>query len=618
MQALCYNFVYVYVRIERSMAMYLETLKNNGIVYLRLVESVYSPGKKGGRKRVLLNLGPLSKVDDGKPEFLKRLKDSFREGKPILDPLRPFCGKREAYSFTVGKGDPVLVGHPRLFSQVLIERILEELGLIGFLSRYRSYKGLSYDLVGFFRALVYGRILNPASKIATVAQGGDYHNPLLVGEDRFRVYDTLDFIHEYSRNIVDRMNKSLVSSFGRTTDCVYYDCTNFFFETDRPDPDVLDDDGGVKEKGLRKYGVSKEERHLPIVQMGMFMDEQGLPITLQVFPGNTLDHRTVRKSLESVEGLCPRRFIFVGDRGMHGGDNSAAIVEGGNGYIVGKGLGKTKAEEKAWMLDGKGYTSVGDGFRYKSRTVKRKVKAEGGERELTEKVVVYWSRRFMERQLAENRSFLDFLEKLEKDPGSFKVTKAQSRSLKRFLGKDCVIKSTGEAVDASEIRMMVDFDKVNRYRETFGYYQIVTSELDMPDTEVIDKYHGLSRIEEQFRIMKGTLDTMPLHVRTPGHVHAHLLVCMIALTVVRIIQNRIAACKGKDPSKEWEAGLSGRRLVAALNDWKVELYADGLFRFCDVDKPDLRLVLDAFGIGIRQDLYTRADLVRLKAGIRVK
>lgn len=603
--------------------MYIEQVKNNGIEYLRLMESVYSPRAKGGRKKTVFSIGPLSKFDDGKPDYLKRLKESFKKGDPIIESLRPFCNlppkkKEDTYSFTVKRGDPILVGHPKLYSQVLVERILEELGLVKFFQQYRTFNNLSFDLVGFFRLMVYGRILNPASKIGTVNQNDSYYDPVLSNYYKYNIYDTLDFIYKYRTNIINKMNKSLVNSFGRTTNCIYYDCTNFFFETEIPDSDILDDEDNIIEKGIRKFGVSKEQRHLPIVQMGMFIDEQGIPISIETFPGNTLDHLTVPNSLKTVDNLNYQRYIFVGDRGMYRGNNSAYLLNRNNGYIVSKSIEKTSLEEKRWIYNNENYIIKNNEFKYKSRTYKRKVKVDDTHsQEITEKVVVYWSKKFQDKQIAENKSFLEFLNKLEKEPNNFKITTLQSKSLKKFLKKDCQINSTGEIINSSDIKMSIDFNEVNRYRNTFGYYQIVTSEIEMDDLEVIDKYHGLSRIEDQFRIMKGNLNTRPLFVRTKEHIHAHLLTCMIALTVVRIIQNKIVKFKGEDPNKNWEMGLSGERLVNALNSWTVSLYSDSLYRFNNIDEGDLKLILDSFSIKIIPDLYNKAQLKQIKTNIEI-
>ena len=159
----------------------------------------------------------------------------------------------------------------------------------------------------------------------------------------------------------------------------------------------------------------------------------------------------------------------------------------------------------------------------------------------------------------------------------------------------------------------IDFGKVAEYRKSMGYYQIVTSELTMEPQEVIDKYHGLTQIENQFRIMKGDLETRPLFVRTPEHIDAHLLICMIALVMIRIIQRRVRdLCPPHNDDAYWSVGMSGERIQNALNKWKVDTLPGDLYRFMDIDDPDLALILKAFNIQITPKLYRRADLKTIK------
>jgi transposase len=219
--------------------------------------------------------------------------------------------------------------------------------------------------------------------------------------------------------------------------------------------------------------------------------------------------------------------------------------------------------------------------------------------------------------MAENKSFLEFIEKLNTSPTSFRITKTQSKSLKRFLKKELVNNKTGEILNSSDLKPLIDFDKINKYKEQFGYYQIVTSELNMPDKEVINTYHGLSRIEDQFRVMKGDLETRPMFVRTKAHIDSHLLVCMIALIVVRIIQNKIVKYKNNVKTKNWETGLSGRRIQDALNKWTVSEISNGLYRFNDTDNEDLKLILDSFNIQVEYKLYKKMELLNLKTSINI-
>ena len=177
---------------------------------------------------------------------------------------------------------------------------------------------------------------------------------------------------------------------------------------------------------------------------------------------------------------------------------------------------------------------------------------------------------------------------------------------------------TGEILNSNDIRAFIDFNKVKAYKNSMGYYQLVTSELTMTPKTVIDKYHGLTQIEDQFKVMKGDLETRPIYVRTPEHVDAHLLICMIALVMMRIIQKRIRDF-GPDKSKDlyWNVGMSAERIQQALNKWKVDKLPDDLYRFMNVDDPDLALILKAFNIEIPAKLYRRGELKAIKTGTKI-
>jgi hypothetical protein len=287
-----------------------------------------------------------------------------------------------------------------------------------------------------------------------------------------------------------------------------------------------------------------------------------------------------------------------------------------------KSLLKSTGKERQWAYADDGFIIESPDFKYKSRVMRRPVGDENGNpREITEKVVVYWSRNHADRAIKENKSFLEFLDKFLEAPANFRISATQAKSLRRFLDKKLVKKNTGEIVDSSELIALIDMNKVDSYKKSFGYYQLVTSELTMPDKEVIDKYHGLSQIENQFRMMKGELSARPLFVRDPDHIKAHLLLCMVALTVLRIIQNRIVKSDLVESAVEknvlWTMGLNGERIQRALNKWQVDSLPGDYYKFMNTDDPDLRLVLDAFNINIPPKFYRRADLRQIKTNINV-
>ena len=582
---------------------------------------IIKDGQSVNRKKLILSLGRIDQYDDGQPNYLERLRQSFRDGRPLIPALQGYVeyAPKSVVQISFEQGSTFCVAAPRRFAPCILDSVFAALGLDQLFASIKHTSRIKYDLQGIVRLLTYGRILEPASKLATMEQNEDYYRPLVKSSNNFNVYDALDVIYANRRQIIQRMNTNISRGIGRNTSNVFYDVTNFFFEVEEPDDDILDDEGNVLEKGLRKMGVSKENRKQPIVQMGLFLDDNGIPISIEMFPGNTLDHLTLRTAMKNtIDTLELERFILVADRGMYSGTNMCHVLNLGNGYIVSKSLKKSTQQDREWVLDQRDYTEISPDFKYKSRIVSRMVTDEDGTRKkIREKVVVYWSKAFYAREMHENQSFLEFIEKLKANPNGFRVSAAQSRSLKKFMQKDMLHKETGEIVDSRKLLSLIDDKKLTEFNELMGYYQIVTSELEMDDRDIIDKYHGLTRIEDQFREMKGTLNTRPIYVNTPEHIQAHLLICFIALTMMRIIQHKVKLSLPPDAGKSlfWTYGISGSRLSKALLDWKVEQLSSEYFRMSYVNSDDLRLILDAFGLHIPPILFTRGDLRTLKASV---
>ena len=604
--------------------MTIERVTNHGIAYLRLTASL-GLKKVGGRvvqrRKVVLSLGPLSRHDDGKPDYLRRLRESYRAGRPLIRELEPYVDSaaKSRVSVVFEHGDARCIGKPRRMAAAILDPVFNALGLDELFASVKFSSRIGYDLTGIVRLLTYGRLLDPASKSATMSQNDKYYRPPVSSTNDDNVYDALDVIQRNAKQIVQRMNTCVTRGTGRSSKVVFYDVTNFFFETPRPDPDTTDADGNVIEKGLRKMGVSKENRRQPIVQLGLFLDDEGIPISFGMFPGNTLDHHTLRPAMEkTVDSLGLKRFVLVADRGMYSGTNMCHVTDAGNGYIVAKSLRKSTKQEIAWAISPGGYDFSDEKFRCKSRIVNRTVVLPDGKRRtFKEKVVVYWSKHFYERELHENASFLSFVERLKANPGGFRITAAQSQSLRRFLRKDVLDRKTGNVLDGTKLAAMIDDQKLSEFNELFGYYQIVTSELDMPDREVIDKYHGLTQIEDQFREMKSTLETRPVYVRTREHIEAHLMVCFIALTMMRLIQRKTKAVLGPEFGEEldWTYGIPGARLASALREWQVTELPGDYYQMLNASEGDIVTLFKAFGIDIPAKIYTKGDLRELKSAI---
>ena len=215
-----------------GVSMFIETIKNNGKPYLRLVHAIRKPNKNGemvSTKNVILNIGPLDRFDDGQPHYIERLKKSFKAGNPLIAELKPYCGENrsvEKYNFYFTQGSPDCFGHPKIFSYILLEKMLEELGLNTFFSSYKAFTKIKFDVYGFAKLLLFGRLLNPASKYATTEQNNDYFEPILSdGFNKGNVYDTLSFIFENKDKIIRRLNTNLVKKANRSPEIIYYDVT---------------------------------------------------------------------------------------------------------------------------------------------------------------------------------------------------------------------------------------------------------------------------------------------------------------------------------------------------------------------------------------------------------
>ena len=606
--------------------MFLEISMNNGTKYIRVCESVRivnpETNKSEPKKRTVKNIGPLSHFDDGKPDYEARLKASYAAGNPIIDELKPFLNVKvpqEIYNIRLREGTEECIAHPKLISNLLFEKILEELDVSQLIRSYKNHYEVGFDVYGFFKLLVFGRILNPASKWATLKQANDYAYSVLKGEVQdFNVYKTLDFVYEHRGAIFNRIHSSMVKNYHRTTNKIYYDVTNFFFEINDPDKEIMLPDG-TSELGLRQKGVCKEERKLPIVQMGLLMDEQGIPISIENFPGNTLDHQTLARSLSnSVDSISTTesRFIYVCDKGIGKGEAIVYAISHGIGYLTSRTVRGASNNEKKWIADPSGYTIVNENFKYKTKTVsKTTTTPEGVKLEYAEKVLTYWSKKYYDKEVAEKRSFYEFVREYMKDPRSFRLSSTQVPLIKKYLKKDVVHMKTGELMNASDLSAMLDMDKIKMEYDLMGYYTLATSEINMDDEEIIKTYGNLVEIEEQFHIMKSTLDTRPVYVRTKEHITAHLTICTIALIMIRMIQKQMKAKHPElvDKSLLFSNVLSADRIQAALNKLKIEKVGDTYYRFCDIDDPDLALILDSFGIKIPLKCYKIGEIKQLKS-----
>lgn len=594
---------------------HIECVKNNGKPYLRLAESRYVKSLGKQKKFIIKNLGPVSKYDDSKPDFLKRLREQFKKGEIDFDGI--------TYTSKINHQKKFLIDDEHNYIELknigyfFLNSIYQSLGIGEILNKTKSDSRIKYDLNGITKLLVFDRILHPSSKKKAFEQKDEYMFPITECEELENIYKALDVLDAKSKAIQMRMNTKIKkSSIGRNTDLTYYDVTNYYFETMYGDEDIyeLDEDGNIlkdskdkpiiKEPGFRKKGVSKENRKEPIVQMGLFIDNNGLPVSFKTFPGNTQDKTTFRNVLETdVEEMNLGKVVVVADNGMNTQENKFLILDQGNGYIVSKSVKKSWTKLGPWALDDSDYTTITNSFgevvfKYKSRIneIKLTYKNKDGvkaSKVVKEKEIIYWSKKHYDREVIQNQKFIEYLEACKEHPDKLKDKQKKSQEFIAVLDID---KETGEVIKTDKLVVFLD-KKLEKYKETMGFYSVVTSELETDDKDIINKYHGLSRIEDSFRIIKSDLEGRPIYVWTKEHINAHFLICFIALTIIRILQFKVLKSDGKSTLNVdgWEQGITADKIKEALNIFKACSDSKGV---CIVSKPkdEIYKILESLGL----------------------
>lgn len=616
---------------------HIELVKNNGKPYLRIAESRYIKELGRQKKFVLKNLGPLSKFDDGEPDFLERFREKFKNGEIDFDGFSYYNKRQEKYNFEFefDKTNPTAycINFKNL-GYIFLDKLYNELGINQVLSLEKSRTQIKYDLNGLTKLLVLNRILDPDSKKGTFENKDNYIYSITDANDINQIYRALDILDKKSEAIQQKMNTQLKkSTIGRKTDLTYYDVTNYYFETMYGDEDIyeLDENGNIKkdekgkpiikEKKLRKKGVSKENKKEPITQMGLFIDNQGIPVSYNLFPGNTQDKTTFKEMIKNkLDNKELGRIVAVADNGMNAQENMYLLVTKGNGYIISKSVKKSWSKMSNWATDENGYTCIKNKndeivFKYKSRIYERTLesseKDENGKKKkitVKEKEIIYWSKKHYEKEKHQNNKFIEYLESCKEHPDKLKDKQRKSQE---FIKTVQVDEETGEILKTKELVILLE-DKIQKYKDTMGYYAIVTSEIEDDDKEIINKYHGLSRIEDSFRIIKSDLKGRPIYVRNDRHINAHFVICFIALTIIRLLQYKILKKENKSTLNVdgWEQGITAEKLKETLQGYQCSIDKNGVCLLTGVT-DELIKIFDAFEVKYELETPTNTELNKL-------
>ena len=467
------------------------------------------------------------------------------------------------------------------------ETVYRLLGIDSFLEQYQKASGFrgKYSLDGVFRYLVMDRILYPSSKREAASRLLNYYG-LDAEFDLPDIYRALDQFNDVFYDLQQFISENVRERFGRDFQYSFYDVTNYYTEKDFADPDeAYRDRAGnlVEGPALGQKGVSKEHRLTPIIQMGLFMDGNGVPVCMDVFRGNMSDSDTLRENLDGFKkeyGI--KRTVVVADKGMNCSHNIDLLCSQGDGYVFSQVLKGTKGKryqkelfsEEGWQENRDGsykwkliteeYSGhdisikMQDGIKTeKKKAVKRK-----------RKVLLYWSKADADMAARKREEKLLRAEKSTKN-NAYGIAHGKDR----YVKEETVLKETGEVLDEKQAARVTVVDREKAEKDSLydGYFAVITSEMDYDAAKIREVYHGLWRIEESFRIMKSDFDARPIYLNKREHIRAHFLICFVALVIIRLIQNGMG-----------EARLSAERIADALREANCLTERGGYVRLLDV------------------------------------
>ena len=455
----------------------------------------------------------------------------------------------------------------------ILQKIYQDLRLNDFFSGILKEKKITFPCNDINRFLTYGRILDPDSKWGTydridtyygLENNFDYHHILRhldVLSENFDKY--MEHLFENSNNIVKR-NRAVC----------YFDCTNYFFECEHEDDVYIDPVTGEIMRGLRKYGPSKEHRTTPIVQMGLFMDGNGIPISMCISPGSQNEQISALPLEHKIINMFGTdKLIYCADAGLGSYNIREYNSMGEKAYIVTQSIkmlsgplkeaifsdcdyrrksngepASTEAMKKFDRFDPKNTelykdkvykvlvadTAVDTGLTETVELKNGKTKKQKVKGLLKQYIIVSFSRKTMEYQRHVRNGQVERARELlrTKDP---EMIKKGPNDVTRFIKRRSAGKDGEKAIDS----YYVDESVIAEEEKYDGYYAIVTSELKMSDTEMRRIYRGLSRIEDSFKITKTYFNSRPVFVRTNKHIEAHFCTCFIALVLMRLLEKKL-------------------------------------------------------------------------------
>jgi transposase len=441
---------------------------------------------------------------------------------------------------------------------LFLQQIYHELGLSKTCKAISKKYNFTFDLSAVLSRLIYGRIIYPASKLATYKLSRKFIEP--PNFEIQHIYRALEVIAKETDFIQSQLYTNSLKISKRNTGILYYDCTNFFFEIEQED-------------GIKQYGPSKEHRPNPIVQMGLFMDGDGVPLAFNINDGNTNEQLTLKPLEEKIlTDFDLSRFVVCTDAGLASNDNRKFNDKGDRAFITTQSIKKLKKHLKEWALNPEGWHITGDAKTYditKLDEDKCKLKIFYKERWIKEngleqKLIVTYSLKYRNYQRKIRNGQIERAQKLiATNPG--KLKKANQNDYKRFIAKT---NYTPDGEVAEKEVLSIDNEVITK-EETFdGFYGVCTN-LEDDAAVIIEVNKRRWEIEECFRIMKSEFKARPTYLSRDDRILAHFTTCFIALIVYRFLEKKL---DDKFTCSEIVSGLKEMNFLGIKGDGYIPTY----------------------------------------------
>ncbi|SKB01391.1 Transposase [Caloramator quimbayensis] len=540
--------------MKRCEKMRLQIVKSKNAASLYIVKSVYEKGKR--TSKVVEKLGTydelLKKLNGQDPvewakkyieELNKKEKEEKREILVKYSPVKQIA-KDEQHTFNGG--------------YLFLQKIYNELGLQNICKNISDRHKFNFNLNSILSRLIYARIIYPSSKLATYELSKKF-----IEQPDFElqhIYRALEVISEEIDFIQSELYKNSLKVCNRNKGVLYYDCTNYFFEIEQ-------------EEGLKQYGVSKEHRPNPIVQMGLFMDGDGVPLAFCINKGNTNEQVTLKpleQKIISEFGLS--KFIICTDAGLASTANRKFNNIQNRAFITTQSIKKLKSHLKEWALDTKGWHLSDSDKAYNLNEIdeeadfnkifykERWIKEDG----LEQKLIVTFSLKYRNYQRTIRGNQIERAQEVI-DTNPTKLKKCNVNDYKRFISKT---HCTPDGEVAEKELYSINADLIAQEAMYDGFYAVCTNISD--DAAAIIKINRRRwEIEESFRIMKSEFKARPVYLRRDDRIKAHFTTCFISLMIYRLLEKKLSE---KYTCSDIISGLREMNFYEIKNEGYIPIY----------------------------------------------